>query len=110
MSGLARLSEERQTMLLSYLLKHTAHARDAQDLVQELYLRLLRTDRSGPADIQSPEAYWSLANRAADHQLIADFGAGQQASMHRDGSLDLIDHHADIGRSTTSLPNDIHFD
>lgn len=43
-------------------------------------------------------------------RLIADLGAGQQASMRRDGSLDLIDHHADIGRSTAWLPKDIHFE
>ncbi len=50
------------------------------------------------------------ANFAADGQLIADLGAGQQASMHRDGSLDLIDHHADLGLSTAWLPTDIHFE
>ncbi len=30
--------------------------------------------------------------------------------MHRDGSLDLIDHHADLVRSTAWLPSDIHFE
>lgn len=55
--GLARLFEERQSLLHRYFLKHTAHAWDAQDLVQELYLRLLRTDRAAPAGIQNPEAY-----------------------------------------------------
>ena len=43
-SGLAQLFEEQHDTLNRYFLKRTAHAWDAQDLVQELYLRLLRTD------------------------------------------------------------------
>lgn len=55
-SGLAQLFEEQHDTLNRYFLKRTAHAWDAQDLVQELYLRLLRTDRSAEF-IEKPEAY-----------------------------------------------------
>lgn len=58
---------------------------------------------------QEPDA-WSPASHLPDGQLIADLGAGQQASMRRDGSLDLIDHHADLRLSTAWLPSDIHFE
>lgn len=58
---------------------------------------------------KDPDA-WTPASHAADGQLIADLGAGQQANMRRDGSLDLIDHHADLGLSTAWLPSDIHFE
>jgi RNA polymerase sigma factor (sigma-70 family) len=57
MPGLARLFEEQHATLHRYFLKRTPHAWDAQDLVQELYLRLLRTDREGTGEIQNPEAY-----------------------------------------------------
>ena len=30
--------------------------------------------------------------------------------MHVDGSLDVVDHHADLARSTSWLPPDIHFE
>ncbi len=59
---------------------------------------------------QQEPSPWAPAGHAAEGQLIADLGAGQQASMHRDGSLDLIDHQADIGLSTAWLPNDILFE
>lgn len=70
-SGLALLFEERQAMLNRYFLKHTAHAWDAQDLVQELYLRLLRTDRGNTSDIQNPEAYLFTvaANLVKEHAV-----------------------------------------
>ncbi|QNK03657.1 RNA polymerase sigma factor [Dyella telluris] len=54
---MARLFEQQHDTLYRYFLKRTAHAWDAQDLVQELYLRLLRTDRDQGAVIQNPEAY-----------------------------------------------------
>lgn len=41
---------------------------------------------------------------------LAELGAGQQATLHGDGSLDVIDHHADLARSTQWLPADIHFE
>ncbi|WP_232823606.1 RNA polymerase sigma factor [Dyella sp. C9] len=56
-SGLARLFHEQHDTLNRYFLRRTAHAWDAQDLVQELYLRLLRTDRGSGEAIQNPEAY-----------------------------------------------------
>jgi len=55
--GLLRLFSEQRAPLNSYFLKRTAHAWDAQDLVQETYLRLLAADQHGADDIRNPEAY-----------------------------------------------------
>nr|WP_255556755.1 RNA polymerase sigma factor [Dyella sp. ASV21] len=49
--------EAQRDTLDRYFRKRTAHAWDAQDLVQELYLRLLRADRHNPDAIRNPEAY-----------------------------------------------------
>jgi RNA polymerase sigma factor (sigma-70 family) len=75
-SGLARLFEEQHDTLSRYFLKRTAHAWDAQDLVQELYLRLLRADRSGGEAILNPEAY--LFTVAAN--LLKEHAARRQRS------------------------------
>jgi len=56
-AGLSRLFEEQRDTLNRYFLRRTAHAWDAQDLVQEVYLRLLRADRHGAEVIRNPEAY-----------------------------------------------------
>jgi RNA polymerase sigma factor (sigma-70 family) len=71
MSGLARLFEEQHATLHRYFLKRTPHAWDAQDLVQELYLRLLRTERAGAGEIQNPEAYLFTiaANLVKEHAV-----------------------------------------
>ncbi|MBV8158667.1 MAG: FecR domain-containing protein [Dyella sp.] len=53
---------------------------------------------------------WAFASGAPDGEIAADLLSGQQANMRRDGSLDLIDDHADLGLSTAWLPNDIHFE
>ncbi|HET6555624.1 MAG TPA: FecR domain-containing protein [Dyella sp.] len=52
----------------------------------------------------------ALPGITADDHMIADLAAGQQASMHGDGSLDLIDHNADVASSTAWLPSDIRFE
>jgi RNA polymerase sigma-70 factor (ECF subfamily) len=75
-TGLAQLFEEQHDTLNRYFLKRTAHAWDAQDLVQELYLRLLRTDRSGAELIEKPEAY--LFTVAAN--LVKEHAARKQRS------------------------------
>jgi RNA polymerase sigma-70 factor (ECF subfamily) len=54
---LLRLFAEQRAPLNKYFLRRTAHAWDAQDLVQEVYLRLLTADRQNEAAIQNPEAY-----------------------------------------------------
>jgi RNA polymerase sigma-70 factor (ECF subfamily) len=74
-TGLAQLFEEQHDTLNRYFLKRTAHAWDAQDLVQELYLRLLRTDRSNEL-IEKPEAY--LFTVAAN--LVKEHAARKQRS------------------------------
>jgi transmembrane sensor len=43
-------------------------------------------------------------------QTIADLGAGQQARMRQDGSLDVLDRQADLALNTAWLPADIHFE
>ena len=53
----SKLFAEQGAWLNSYVLRRVAHAWDAQDLVQEVYLRLLRSERGGQEDIRNPEAY-----------------------------------------------------
>ena len=55
--GLSRLFSEQRAPLNSYFLKRTAHAWDAQDLLQETYLRLLAADQHGADDIRNPEPF-----------------------------------------------------
>lgn len=47
----------REGWLLGYFRKRLAQPADARDLVQEVYLRLLHTDRGEAATIADPEAY-----------------------------------------------------
>jgi RNA polymerase sigma factor (sigma-70 family) len=75
-SGLVRLFEEQHATLNRYFLKRTPHVWDAQDLVQELYLRLLRADRTDAGNIQNPEAY--LFTVAAN--LVKEHSARRQRS------------------------------
>ena len=75
-SGLAQLFEEQHDTLNRYFLKRTAHPWDAQDLAQELYLRLLRTDRAAAETIEKPEAY--LFTVAAN--LVKEHAARKQRS------------------------------
>ncbi|WP_243041379.1 RNA polymerase sigma factor [Dyella sedimenti] len=86
MSGLARLFEEQHDTLNRYFLKRTAHAWDAQDLVQELYLRLLRTDRGSPEVIRNPEAY--LFTVAAN--LVKEHAAKRQRNPLGSDELDVV--------------------
>lgn len=60
---------------------------------------------------------WQCADLACSAPLattantpVADLSAGEQASVHNDGSLDLIDRRADLALSTAWLPTDIHFE
>ena len=60
---------------------------------------------------------WQCADCACSPPLatagkaaVADLAAGEQASVHKDGSLDLIDRRADLALSTAWLPTDIHFE
>ena len=67
----ALFTEKRET-LSSYFLRRVAHRWDAQDLVQEVYLRLLRIAPADVANIRSPEAYLFTvaANLAKEHAVL----------------------------------------
>jgi RNA polymerase sigma-70 factor (ECF subfamily) len=68
---LLRLFAEQRAPLNRYFLRRTAHAWDAQDLVQEVYLRLLTADRQSEEAIQNPEAYLYTiaANLVQEHAV-----------------------------------------
>lgn len=87
-SGLSRLFTEQQGLLRRYFLKRTAHAWDAQDLVQEVYLRLLAADRNGAEPIRNPEAYLFTvaANLMKKHAVMR-----RAAPLGSDGLEDVLD-------------------
>jgi RNA polymerase sigma factor (sigma-70 family) len=77
---LTRLLAEQHVPLKQYFLRRTAHAWDAQDLVQEVWLRLLAADRDGADDIRNPEAYLytvaaNLLKKHAVRQRSAPIGS-----------------------------------
>ena len=83
-AGLSRLFEEQRDTLNRYFLRRTAHAWDAQDLVQEVYLRLLRADRHGAEDIRNPEAYlFTIASN-----LLREHAALRQRAPAGGGELE----------------------
>lgn len=87
-AGLSRLFEEQRDTLNRYFLRRTAHAWDAQDLVQEVYLRLLRADRHGAQDIRNPEAYlFTIAsNLLREHASLR-----QRAPVNGDALEDVLE-------------------
>jgi RNA polymerase sigma factor (sigma-70 family) len=86
--GLSRLFFEQRAPLNSYFLKRTAHAWDAQDLVQETYLRLLAAEQHGADDIRNPEAYLYTiaANLMKKHAVTR-----RTAPVGTDGLEDIIE-------------------
>ena len=86
--GLTRLLAEQHDPLKRYFLKRTAHAWDAQDLVQEVYLRLLAADRDGTEAIRNPEAYLYTvaANLLRQHASMK-----QRTPVGSDGLDELLD-------------------
>ena len=66
------LFAEKRTTLSNYFLRRVAHWWDAQDLVQEVYLRMLRIEPADAANIRSPEAYLFTvaANLVKEHALL----------------------------------------
>jgi RNA polymerase sigma factor (sigma-70 family) len=68
---LLRLFAEQRAPLNKYFLRRTAHTWDSQDLVQEVYLRLLTADREGEEAIKNPEAYLYTiaANLVQEHAV-----------------------------------------
>lgn len=77
----AQVFARRENWLLGYFRKRVAQPADARDLVQEVYLRLLSTDRRQAGAIADPEAY--LFTVAAN--LVKE-----EAVLHRKRSL-LVD-------------------
>jgi transmembrane sensor len=59
---------------------------------------------------QREDKPWAPAGPVERDSPLTELGAGQEATMHMDGSLDVVDHHADLARSTRWLPADIHFE
>ncbi len=83
-----RLFSEQRAPLNSYFLKRTSHAWDAQDLVQETYLRLLAADKHGADDIRNPEAYLYTiaANLMKKHAVMR-----RSAPVASDGLEEIIE-------------------
>lgn len=59
---------------------------------------------------QRDENEWAPVDATDGQSPLAELTAGQEATMHLDGTLDVVDHHADLARSTHWLPADIHFE
>lgn len=66
------LFAEKGASLHSYLVRRVSHRWDAQDLAQEVYLRLLRIDPADAASIRNPEAYLFTvaANLIKEHAVM----------------------------------------
>lgn len=75
------LFAEKGATLSKYFLRRVSHRWDAQDLVQEVYLRLLRIEPADAANIRSPEAYLFTvaANLVKEHAVLR-----QQAPLGSD--------------------------
>lgn len=80
------LFAEKGATLSSYFLRRVAHRWDAQDLVQEVYLRLLRIEPADAANIRNPEAY--LFTVAAN--LIKERAVMQQHSQISSDGLEEV--------------------
>ncbi|MET0331341.1 MAG: sigma-70 family RNA polymerase sigma factor [Dyella sp.] len=86
--GLLTLFAEQRASLNGYFLRRVTHAWDAQDLLQELYLRLLRSVRQRSEDIRNPEAYLYTvaANLLKEHAVMQ-----QRAPLGSDGLDEVIE-------------------
>jgi RNA polymerase sigma factor (sigma-70 family) len=82
------LFAEKGATLSSYFLRRVAHRWDAQDLVQEVYLRLLRIDPSDLANIRNPDAYLFTvaANLVKEHAVMQ-----QQLPLSSDGLEEVLE-------------------
>jgi RNA polymerase sigma-70 factor (ECF subfamily) len=82
-AGLSHTLLDRDGPLQRYIRRRTGHTWDAQDLVQETYLRLLAAD---PDSIRNPEAYlFTVATN-----LIRQRAGGRQPGGREDGGLDEV--------------------
>ncbi|GGA11613.1 RNA polymerase sigma factor [Dyella caseinilytica] len=83
------LFAEKRATLSSYFVRRGAHRCDAQDLVQEVYLRMLRIDPVDAANILSPEAYLFTvaANLVKEHAVLR-----QQQPLGSDELEQVVEH------------------
>ena len=85
----AGMFDRHQSALHGFFRRRGAEAFDAQDLVQEIYLRLLRVDGRDGEAIENPEAYlYTVASN-----LVKEHGMLQKRAAR----------HVDIGSLTTEL-------
>jgi RNA polymerase sigma factor (sigma-70 family) len=68
----ARMFTKHQSALTGFFRRRVAHPWDAQDLAQEVYLRLLRVDSRDGSAIDNPEAYLYTvaANLVKEHGVL----------------------------------------
>lgn len=72
----ARMYAEHHDALNGFFRRRIAQPADAQDLAQEVYLRLLRVDSRDNSAIENPEAYlYTVASN-----LVKEYGAMQKRS------------------------------
>ncbi|WP_448101224.1 RNA polymerase sigma factor [Luteibacter jiangsuensis] len=84
----ARLLADKSPTLANYFLRRVAHRWDAQDLVQEVYLRLLRNGQEGASEVRNPEAYLFTvaANLVKEHAQMRS-----RAPVSSEGLEEVID-------------------
>ncbi|WP_445144802.1 RNA polymerase sigma factor [Dyella sp. Tek66A03] len=82
------LFAEKGAALSGYFLRRVKHRWDAQDLVQEVYLRLLRIEPADAASIRNPEAYLFTvaANLIKEHAVLR-----QQFPLASDGLEEVME-------------------
>ena len=87
-SSWARLLVDKGPTLANYFLRRVSHRWDAQDLVQEVYLRLLRNGQDDASDVRNPEAYLFTvaANLVKEHAQMK-----QRAPISSEGLEDVIE-------------------
>jgi RNA polymerase sigma-70 factor (ECF subfamily) len=87
-SSWARLLVDKGPTLANYFLRRVSHRWDAQDLVQEVYLRLLRNGQGDASDVRNPEAYLFTvaANLVNEHAQMK-----QRAPISSEGLEDVIE-------------------
>jgi RNA polymerase sigma-70 factor (ECF subfamily) len=84
----SKLFAEKGASLHSYLLRRVAHRWDAQDLAQEVYLRLLRIDPADAASIRNPEAYlFTIAANLIKERAVMR----QQSPLSSEGLEEVIE-------------------
>jgi RNA polymerase sigma-70 factor (ECF subfamily) len=84
----ARLLADKGPTLANYFLRRVSHRWDAQDLVQEVYLRLLRSGDAGAGTVRNPEAYLFTvaANLVKEHAQMQ-----RRAPISSEGLEDVIE-------------------